>query len=35
MYNDFNTKSSLVFHEVKIITPDVFEEIEGFYLLTI
>ena len=30
MYNDFNTKCSLVFSEVKIIKPDVFKDNRGF-----
>ena len=30
MYNDFITKSSSIFPEVKIITPDVFKDNRGF-----
>lgn len=30
MYNDFKIKSSLIFPEVKIITPDVFNDHRGF-----
>jgi dTDP-4-dehydrorhamnose 3,5-epimerase-like enzyme len=30
MYNDFKIKSSLIFSEVKIITPDVFKDNRGF-----
>ena len=30
MYNDFKVKSSLIFSEVKIITPDVFKDNRGF-----
>ena len=30
MYNDFNIKSSSIFSEVKIITPDVFKDNRGF-----